>query len=59
MDDIVTTIYKDISSTSTGQLDFLPTFFSKSTGYLRFVSDGTVHYTGFKLTFIAFSMPGG
>ncbi|XP_066018046.1 tolloid-like protein 2 [Pocillopora verrucosa] len=38
---------------------FFTGFFSKSTGYLRFVSNDTVHYTGFKLTFIAFSMPGG
>ena len=33
--------------------------FFGSTGYLRFVSDDTVHYTGFKLTFIAMSRPGG
>ncbi|XP_066018048.1 ovochymase-2-like isoform X2 [Pocillopora verrucosa] len=29
------------------------------TVYLRFVSDDTVHYTGFKLTFIAMSRKGG
>ena len=29
------------------------------TVYLRFVSDDTVHYTGFKLTFIAMSRTGG
>ena len=58
MDDIVTTIYKDISSTSTRQL-YLPAIFFKSTAYLRFVSDDTVHYTGFKLTFIAMSEAGG
>ena len=34
-------------------------YFFKSTGYLRFVSDDTVHYTGFKLTFIAISEAGG
>ena len=38
---------------------FFTGFFFESTGYLRFVSDDTVHYTGFKLTFIAFSMTGG
>ena len=32
--------------------------FSGSTGYVRFVSDDTVHYTGFKLTFIAKSRTG-
>ncbi|XP_022804857.1 bone morphogenetic protein 1-like [Stylophora pistillata] len=32
---------------------------SGSTIYLRFVSDGTVHYTGFKFTFIAESVRGG
>ncbi|XP_058946765.2 ovochymase-2-like [Pocillopora verrucosa] len=30
-----------------------------STDYLRFVSDDTVHYTGFKLTFIAMSRTAG
>ena len=30
-----------------------------STGYFRFVSDDTAHYTGFKLTFIAKSRSGG
>ena len=38
---------------------FFTGFFSESTGYLRFVSDDTVHYTGFKLTFIALSITGG
>ena len=32
--------------------------FSRSTGYVRFVSDDTVHHTGFKLTFIAQSRKG-
>ncbi|XP_066018045.1 procollagen C-endopeptidase enhancer 2-like [Pocillopora verrucosa] len=34
-------------------------FTSGSTGYLRFVSDNTAHYTGFKLTFIAKSRSAG
>nr|XP_058946766.1 cubilin-like [Pocillopora verrucosa] len=38
---------------------FFTGFFSESTGYLRFVSDDTVHYTGFKLTFIALSITAG
>ena len=33
--------------------------FVGSTVYLRFVSDDTVHHTGFKLTFIATSKTGG
>ncbi|XP_027056833.1 tolloid-like protein 1 [Pocillopora damicornis] len=33
--------------------------FGGSTGYLRFVSDDTVHYTGFKLTFMAMSRTAG
>ena len=32
---------------------------SGSTVFLRFVSDNTVHYTGFKLSFIATSRTGG
>ena len=36
-----------------------PEFTDGSTGYLRFVSDDTAHYTGFKLTFIAKSSSGG
>ncbi|CAH3113950.1 unnamed protein product [Pocillopora meandrina] len=33
--------------------------FRESTAYLRFVSDDTVHYTGFKLTFMAMSRTAG
>ena len=52
VEDIVTTTYRDMPSMSiVGDI-------SAPTVYLRFVSDDTVHHTGFNVTFIAASRRG-